>query len=88
MFTRFVYYISGPMQFDYHTTSDVIEALGGNMAVARVLNASPQAVSNWRRFDTFPSNTYVALSAALRAIDKSAPPSLWAMKGATAETAA
>lgn len=66
------------------TTIDVIEALGGNLAVAELTGSSPKAVWNWRGFETFPSNTYVALKEALLAKGKTAPASLWGMK-ATAE---
>lgn len=62
------------------TTVDVIEELGGNLAVAELTGSSPKAVWNWRGFETFPSNTYVALTAALLAKGKTAPASLWGMK--------
>ncbi|WP_213287545.1 hypothetical protein [Bradyrhizobium sp. sGM-13] len=62
------------------TTSEVIDALGGNAAVAKITGSTVKAVWNWRGFETFPSNTYVALTDALRAIGKTAPPSLWGMK--------
>lgn len=62
------------------TTEQVIEALGGNGPVAELTLSKPNAVSNWRSFSTFPSNTYVTLTAALQDIGKSAPPSLWGMK--------
>ena len=62
------------------TTSDVIEALGGNQPVAELTASKPNAVSNWRTFPTFPSNTYVAMTGALHAIGKTAPPSLWSMR--------
>lgn len=75
------------------TTQAVIDALAvvdgfgrpiesGNVAVARLTGRTPTAVSNWRRFETFPSNTYVALTEALAAIGETAPDSLWAMAGA------
>lgn len=62
------------------TTSDVMDALGGNLAVAELTGSKPKAVWNWRGFDTFPSNTYVAMTAALLAKGKTAPASLWGMK--------
>lgn len=66
------------------TTVDIIEALGGNKAVAAILGADPKAVSNWRYFGIFPANTYVALKRALKKAGYSAPDELWAMKtGAT-----
>lgn len=62
------------------STVAVIETLGGNQAVAELTNSTNKAVSNWRSFETFPSNTYVAMTEALRAKGKTAPASLWAMK--------
>lgn len=62
------------------TTLDVIIALGGNQPVADLTGSTNKAVSNWRGFETFPSNTYVAITEALAAIDKTAPASLWGMK--------
>lgn len=61
------------------TTTEVIDALGGNQPVAELTNRGVQAVSNWRAWDHFPSNTYVVMLAALRALDKSAPDALWNM---------
>lgn len=66
------------------TTSEVMDALGGNVAVAELTGSSTKAVWNWRGFETFPSNTYVAMTDALVAKGKTAPASLWGMK-ATAE---
>jgi len=62
------------------TTSEVMDALGGNLAVAELTGSKPKAVWNWRGFETFPSNTYVAMTEALRVIGKTAPASLWGMK--------
>jgi hypothetical protein len=62
------------------TTSDVMDALGGNGAVAALTDSKPSAVSNWRSFETFPPNTYVVMTQALAAIGKEAPTSLWRMK--------
>jgi hypothetical protein len=64
------------------TTTDVIDALGGNIAVQQLVGAaSRQTVSNWRRFKTFPSNTHAVLSGALVAIGREAPRSLWGQVG-------
>jgi len=62
------------------TTSEVLDALGGNAAVAELTSSTGKAVWNWRGFETFPSNTYVAMIEALRAKGKTAPASLWGMK--------
>lgn len=65
---------------ELRTTMDVIVALGGNQPVADLTDSTNKAVSNWRGFETFPSNTYVAMTKALRSIGKTAPASLWGMK--------
>jgi hypothetical protein len=65
---------------ELRTTLDVIIALGGNQPVADLTDSTNKAVSNWRGFETFPSNTYVAMISALHAIGKTAPASLWNMK--------
>lgn len=65
------------MEDQLRTTVEVMDALGGNQAVERITGRSPQAVSNWRRFQTFPANTYAVMTHALSRIGKTAPPSLW-----------
>lgn len=67
------------------SASDVIDALGGNPKVGEITQRKPSAVSNWRKFNSFPANTYVAIKAALAAIDCDAPDSLWDMVPAEAE---
>jgi len=62
------------------TTAEVVDALGGYLAVAEITQSKPKAASNWPRFDTFPANTYLALTKALLAKGKTAPASLWGMK--------
>jgi hypothetical protein len=70
------------------TTDQVINALGGNGPVAELTASKPNAVSNWRGFETFPPNTYVVMTSALALIGKTAPTRLWRMKvPADAETA-
>ena len=67
------------------TTSEVMDALGGNTVVAELTGSKIKAVWNWRGFETFPSNTYVAMTNALLAKGKTAPDSLWGMKLPTSE---
>lgn len=67
------------------STNAVIEALGGNPGVASITGRTAKAVSNWRGFDTFPSNTYVAMQRALKGLGKTAPDALWGMSSAAAE---
>jgi hypothetical protein len=62
------------------TTSEVMDALGGNASVVAITSSNPKAVWNWRVSKTFPANTYVAMTEALRAIGKTAPASLWGMR--------
>lgn len=67
------------------TTSDVMDILGGNTIVAEITGRSAQAVSNWRKFSTFPSNTFVILKAALAVKGYIAPDSLWGMTEVSAK---
>jgi len=66
------------------TTRAVMAALGGTHAVAKLTNRKYSAAANWLlSFDgkepAFPSNTYLAITRALAAVDKTAPASLWGM---------
>jgi hypothetical protein len=62
------------------TTAEVIEALGGTMAVARLTGRRMTAVSNWRRRrETFPANTFLTLTRALASAGCDAPTWLWGM---------
>ena len=65
---------------ELNTTSDVMDALGGNPGVAKLTGSKPKAVWNWRSFDKFPSNTYAVMIEALQERGKTAPASLWGMK--------
>ena len=62
-----------------NTTSDVMDALGGNASVAEMTGRTPKAVSNWRKFTAFPSNTFVILKSALALRGHTAPDALWNM---------
>ena len=62
-----------------NTANEVIDALGGTLAVARLAGLSMQAISNWRLRERFPPATYLLLNAALRAKQCSAPTKLWDM---------
>lgn len=62
------------------TTGDVIDALGGNAAIAEMLaGTNVRAVANWRLYGKFPAHTYVAINAALKAKRCEAPGNLWPM---------
>ena len=65
---------------ELHTTSDVINELGGLKAVAKLTGTNNKAAWNWRSFDSFPSNTYLVMIEALRERGKTAPASLWSMR--------
>lgn len=67
------------------TFSEVMDALGGNQGVGELTGAKPSTLSMWRKANGFPSNTYVVITDALRALGKTAPASLWGMKAATSE---
>jgi hypothetical protein len=62
------------------TTVEIIDFLGGNQAVAEMLGTHHKAVANWRYFEFFPANTYLAIKKVLRRRGRSAPDSLWAMR--------
>jgi hypothetical protein len=67
------------------TTTEVVEFLGGDAAVAALFTPNPQlndtkVVSNWRYFGIFPANTYVELNKALDKKNAYAPDALWNMK--------
>jgi hypothetical protein len=64
----------------FTSTNQIIEALGGNAAVAALTGRWPGAVSNWRSLEHFPANTYVIMRDALLALGHEAPPDwLWDM---------
>jgi hypothetical protein len=59
------------------TASDVIDALDGTTAVARITGRKPQHVTNWRASGRLPPATFLILSDALKGRGKAAPSSLW-----------
>lgn len=68
---------------ELHTQSDVIDALGGNEAVAAICSTverpcTGKVVSNWRKHG-FPARTYLVLQAALLKTGYRAPDGLWTM---------
>ena len=62
---------------------DVIDALGGVPAVAKLLKTSRRSVYNWRK--KFPANTYVVLQTELRKHQLNVPDSLWTMRALPGE---
>jgi len=64
------------------TTSDVIDALGGVAALARMTGVSNPGVYNWRAGRQFPADTYLLIKAELKALGHDAPDHLWPMRQA------
>jgi len=64
---------------ELHTTSDVIDELGGNHVVAALTGSNAKAVSMWRTLGKFPWRTQMTITEALRERKKTAPNSLWGM---------
>lgn len=62
-----------------NSADDVIDRLGGTVAVSKMFEVDPRVVSNWRTRG-LPPETFVALSAALNAKNCFASPSLWRMR--------
>jgi len=66
------------------TTGEVIDRLGGDAAVARLLGCNyTQTVWNWRERG-LPPDTFYALTTILNQRGLYAPPSLWKMREAAA----
>ncbi len=61
------------------TVHEVVDVLGGRIALAKMFNCDPRRISNWITANEFPAKTYVVLNDALRAKSKSASKTLWAM---------
>lgn len=61
------------------TTTDVLDALGGSAAVAEMMGLANNAVSNWKKRETFPPKTHLVLMRELKARGLNAPDSLWGM---------
>ena len=66
------------------TVNDVIDALGGTSAVARLTARKPQHVSNWRSEKRIPAAKYLKMQAHLRGRRLSAPSTLWGIEPAHA----
>lgn len=63
------------------TVPGVIDALGGNQPVAKMVGTTHKAVSNWRRPGRkLPAATYMALQIELADRGLSATIDLWAMR--------
>lgn len=60
-----------------NTVDDVVDALGGTFAVARMTGRSPQAVSNARSKGELPAEWHFVMSEALKGLGLVASPALW-----------
>ena len=59
------------------TVDDVISELGGTGATASLARLGDPAVSNWKARGKIPSDQYMVISEALRAIGKEADPAIF-----------
>jgi hypothetical protein len=64
---------------ELETAKEVFDALGGISSVAEATGRKYKAVANWKSFNRFPANTYLALQNALKRRGVSASPALWGM---------
>ena len=83
---EFLDYGCGMADSELQTVDAVVEALGGNRAVAELVGGCGHtAVSNWRRCtERFPSRTFLAMTTELKRRGLRAPSSLWQMVEARA----
>jgi hypothetical protein len=63
-----------------NTTSEVIDALGGTTAFARLSGKKAQHVTNWRASGRFPAELFLVHSRILGENAIEAPVSLWGIK--------
>jgi len=68
-----------PIMNRLSSTTEVMDALGGTSAVAKLTGRKVSAASNWHSFAAFPANTFLVMQAALGAKGLEAPASLWGM---------
>jgi hypothetical protein len=62
-----------------NSTSSVIEALGGRVAVASLFGVGPTAVDHWEN-GKFPAHTYIGMISELYKRGHDAPADLWKFK--------
>lgn len=62
------------------TSDEVIDALGGTTAAAKLVGKLPQSINNSRRSGRLPADTFLIFSEALKARSKRAPTSLWGIR--------
>lgn len=59
------------------TTAEVMDKLGGIGSVAALTGRNYNAAANWKAFNSFPADTFLAMTKALADKGHEAPPSLW-----------
>ena len=64
----------------HKSATEIINALGGTSAVARLTKSSSKAVSNWKAANRLPANTYLVIKDALTRTGHQAPDHLWGMR--------
>ena len=69
-------WIMHPMQIKINSAREVIDALGGYVAVAKLMGVGPKAVSNWY-VRGLPPTSHWLLSQILQEKGIDAPPALW-----------
>ena len=64
---------------EYLTDAEaVIDALGGNVEVAKMTSRKDSGVVwNWRKSGRLPADTFLIISEELERLGKKAPPSVW-----------
>lgn len=65
---------------ELQTADQVIDALGGTSATARLTGRKAQHVSNWRAEGRLPPDTYLIVLKELKRKRKSAPPTLFSIQ--------
>lgn len=61
------------------TVDEIIDALGGTAATARLTQRKLQSVSNWRAEKRLPANTFLRMDSELKRLGFQASPSSWGM---------
>lgn len=70
------------MARNLQTAGDVIDALGGTAATARLTGRRDQHVSNWRAAGKLPAKTFLILKGELKSRGLQAAPELWGIERA------
>ena len=64
------------------TVNEIIDALGGTAATARLTRRKLQAVSNWRAENKLPASVFLLMDSELKRRGFEAPPKAWGMEAA------